>query len=219
MSSRNIPPRVPGVYSLVRPVFSSSCQGAPFPPAGGAQFDLLAIWSQVEQIPRPKDQFVRPSPLVLLTHELTPIPAHIPAPTPRPSLHAMPTAPKGMDTFLDELQALELRSASLSCSSLLRWELSALLGSGLSLIILLALKEKRRRGRIGLSPIRGVPAGGECRSRHEGWHRGWPEAAQCPHNRRSWATHPRWRPDVRDRCDAGVRPLKLTRRGTAASSS
>ena len=74
---------------------------------GRGQFDLLAIWGQIESIPCPSDTYTRPGPVHPLANAPSPIPANIPAPTTRPRLQPLPAKPKGLlDRFFDTIAAV-----------------------------------------------------------------------------------------------------------------
>ncbi len=69
---------------------------------GRIQFDLMAVWGQIERIPRPAATYRQPtaSPAKVVGQ---PVPQHIPPPTPKPATPQLPSANGEPDTFFDRL--------------------------------------------------------------------------------------------------------------------
>ena len=112
---------------------------------GRGQFDLLAIWSQIESIHCPSDTYTRPNPMRPLANAPTPVPAHIPAPTPRPKLEPLPAQPKGLDRFFDTIAAFGVVIGVVLLPVAPPIGLACLAGFGGWLLVLVATQKQRTK--------------------------------------------------------------------------
>jgi DNA-binding helix-hairpin-helix protein with protein kinase domain len=112
---------------------------------GRGQFDLLALWTQIECIPCPDDNYSRPGPSNLAANTPSPIPPHISKPSPRPRLHPAPIPPKGLDTFLDKVAGVGLLAGVLLLAIAPPIGALCLVGFGVWSIFLFSTRERRHR--------------------------------------------------------------------------
>jgi DNA-binding helix-hairpin-helix protein with protein kinase domain len=115
---------------------------------GSGQFDLLAIWGQIERIQCPSDVYTRPGSAGPAASAPRPIPAHIPAPTPRPKLHPMPSPLIGLDTFLDRVAGVGVLVGLFLLMVAPPIAAGCLAGFGVWFLYLLSTRGQRRKAQL-----------------------------------------------------------------------